>query len=540
MHPSKNIFIYVLSGMFVLASCTKNFQELNATHNEPSSTTIGPVINGIDQSLFMGGTEQGCVHNDYYFPATQLAATTAFSAFVLSNGVNEIWNGYYGTLQNINLAQDMINAVSDKESMNNIQAVLYILRAYKTFRVTDQFGDIPYFNAGKAYTGNSTNFRVSYDSQQLIYDSLLNDLDWAVKNINTSASPVTASGTPYQSLGSYETVLGNKMVTWQKFANSLRLRYAMQMVEKDPATAAPIILDAINNSAGLISDGGDIAMWPASLASYDLSSRWFAYSTGGTGLSRMSSTMWNMVSDDTTTAAIFDPRAALFVETNAAGSWAPYTIGVSQGDNVNAFTNAGGLNGQTVKNGVLYSLPNWYIIRDEWYVPELIMTAAEVHFLKAEAYARGLGVGADLTMAQTEYTAGITSSVNFWYNVAAATNDATEDWAAAAPPPPTPAQMQTLFLNPKVAFTGTTADAVTKIYAQEWLSYFRQPWLAYNLWRRTFNTPVDPNSNPSSTYTTFYRLPYAQDEAVNNTDNYNTQIGKMGGNNSSYKVWWMK
>jgi len=538
MHRSKNIFKYLLLGTFFYGSCTKDFQTLNATHNAPSTTTIGPLINGIDNSLFLTGTEQGAVHNDYYLPVTQLAATTAFSAFVLSNGVNDIWNNYYSTLQNINLVQDKINAVADKASMNNIQAILYILRAYKTFKVTDQFGDIPYFNAGKAYTGSAADFRVPYDSQQLIYDSLLNDLTWAVNNINTNTSAVTPSGNAYQSLGSFETVLGNNLVQWQKFANSLRLRYAMQMVEKDPATATPIIADALSSSAGLIDDGNDIALWPKSLGGYDLGARWFSFSTGGTGLVRMSSTMWNLVSDDTTDAGIFDPRAKLFVEPNAAGSWAPYIIGKSAGDNINAYTYAS--TDPTNKNGCLYSLINWYIIRDEWYVPELIMTAAEVHFLKAEAYARGLGVGQSLATAQTEYQAGITSSVNFWYNVAANTNDATENWAAAAPAAPTTAQMQTLLSNPKVAFNQSGSDALNKIYAQEWLSYFREPWLAFNLWRRTGATPVDPNSNPSTTYTTFYRLPYAQDEAVNNTDNYNAEVSKLGSNNSNVKVWWMK
>lgn len=524
--------------MVLCASCTKDFQDLNATHNAPSTTTIGPLINGIESTLFLGSTEQGAIHNDYYYPVTQLAATTAFSAFVLSNGVNDIWNNYYSTLQNINLVQDKINAVADKQSTNNIQAVLYILRAYKTFKVTDQFGDVPYFSAGKAYTGNAKSFRVAYDPQQQIYDSLLNDLTWAVNNINTSSSAVTTAGNPYLSLGSYETILGNNMVKWQKFANSLRLRYAMQMVEKDPTTATPIIADALNSTTGFIEDGSDVCLWPASLGGYDLSSRWFSFSTGGTGLVRMSSTMWNMVANDTTDAGIFDPRAKLFVEPNAAGKWAPYTIGKSAGDNINAYTYAS--TDPTNKNGCLFSLVNWYIIRDEWYIPEPILTAAEVHFLKAEAYARGLGVTANLATAQTEYQAGIASSVNFWYTVAANTNTASENWAAVAPAAPTAADMQTLFANPKVAFSGTAADAVTKIYAQEWLSFFRQPFLAWNLWRRTGNTPFDAKSNPSSTYTTFYRLPYAQDEAVNNADNYNAAISKLGGNNSNVKVWWMK
>jgi len=182
----------------------------------------------------------------------------------------------------------------------------------------------------------------------------------------------------------------------------------------------------------------------------------------------------------------------------------------------------------------------WYLLHDDRYIPELMMTAAEVHFLKAEAYLRGLGVSANATTAETEYQAGITSSVNFWYKIAANTNNAGTDWADAAPAAPTSSDMTTLLTNPKVAFSGTTDDNLKKIYAQEWLSFFREPWLAFNLWRRTGKTPVDPGSAPSTTFTTFYRLPYSQDEAVNNTDNYNIQIGKLGGNITSSKVWWMK
>ena len=420
--------------------------------------------------------------------------------------------------------------------MNNIQAILYTLRAYKTFRMTDQFGDIPYFKAGKAYTGTVADFRVAYDAQQLIYDSLLADLNWAVKNINTNASSMTTSGNPYQSLGSSDVLFASNMTQWLKFANSLRLRYAMQMVEKDPATAKPIIQDAISGSAPLIDSANDVCMWPKALGGYDLWVRWWSFSSGGAGFVRMSSTMWNMVSDDTTTAAIFDPRALLFVTTNQAGSWAPFVIGSSSGDAINAYFSK---TDPTQKNNCIYSPLNWYLIQDEWYIPELIMTEAEVHFLKAEAYVRGLGVSQNLNTAKAEYQAGISSSVNFWYTIAANTNDASENWSAAAPAAPSTAQMTTLFSNPKVVFSGTNDDALKKIYAQEWLSYFCQPWLAFNLWRRTGNTPIDPKSTPPASYTSFYRLPYAQDEAVNNTDNYNTAIGKIGGNNSNVKVWWM-
>lgn len=536
MIQKKKTFIYLMFGVLVLSSCTKNFQELNTTHNAPTSTSIPPLMNGILSTLVLQWQEQASIHNDYYYEVTQLAAETSVSGYVLQNGVSSIWTDYYSALQNMNLVQDYINQATDKESMNNIQAILYILRAYKTFRMTDQFGDIPYFQAGKTYTGNTANYRPAYDPQQTIYDSLLVDLTWAVKNINTSTGALTPSGNHYDSLGSYDVLFGGNMLEWQKFGNSLRLRQAMQMVEKDPTTATPIIADAISGSAPLIDAGNDVAIWPASLGGLDLGGRWWSFSSGGTGFVRISSTMWNLVADDTSATSIFDPRALLFTTTNQAGHYWPYIIGTSTGDAVNAYPSA---TDPTQKANCLYSPFNWYLIRDEWYIPEPILTEAEVHFLKAEAYARGLGVTQSTSTAMTEYQNGIVSSVNFWYNIAAKTDDATEDWASVAPDAPSDAQMAALLSNPKVAFTGTAADAVTKIYAQEWLSFFRQPWLAFNLWRRTNQTPVDPASHPSTTYTTFYRLPYAQDEAVNNTDNFNAEISKIGGNLSSVKVWWM-
>jgi hypothetical protein len=168
------------------------------------------------------------------------------------------------------------------------------------------------------------------------------------------------------------------------------------------------------------------------------------------------------------------------------------------------------------------------------------MTAAETHFLKAEAFLRGLGVTASTSTANTEYVAGITSSVNMWESIASKTNTVEAPWATAQPQNYTVAQLVPLLAHPKVAFTSDNAANLKKIYAQEWLDNFRQPWLAYNLWRRTNATPIDIAAVEDGSHATFYRLPYPQDEAVNNTVNYNKEIAKIGTNSSTIKVWWMK
>lgn len=537
MNHSKYIWTYLIPGILVLGACTKGFNGLNKTQNEPTTTTIYPQVNNLESTLFLQWDEQASLHNDYYYEVSQLAGETSLSGYLPPSGINAIWGDYYNALQNFNEVQLLINQEKDQQAFANIQAILYILRAYKTFRITDQFGDIPYFKAGWLFeTQDSVSIRPPYDAQQTIYDSLLANLTWACKNINTAASPVSASGNTYASLGAYDVLYAGNMTQWLKIANSLRLRYAMQMYPKDPTDATPVIQDALSGTYPLIDSGNDFCMWPASLGNYDLSSRWWSFSSGGTGFVRISSTTWNLMADGLDTPSVFDPRAWLFTTTNQAGAYNPFIIGTSTGDVVNAYPSA---TDPTQKNGCVYSPFNWYLIRDEWYIPELLMTAAEVHFLKAEAYAEGIGVTQSIANAQTEYQAGITSSVNFWYNISAKTSDPTEDWEATTPAPPTAAQMQNLFTNPKVAFTGTQADALSKIYAQEWLSFYRQPWLAWNLWRRTgFATPKDPASNPNSTYTTYFRLVYPLDEANNNTVNYSEEVAKQGPDINSTKVWW--
>ncbi|MEP7144323.1 MAG: SusD/RagB family nutrient-binding outer membrane lipoprotein [Ferruginibacter sp.] len=536
MTNHKKSFLLIFAASSLMLSCTKDFQDLNTKPDQPPSTTIAPLMNGVIGTLVLPAQEQAAVHVDWMYPATQLAGESALSGYLLLNGSSDIWNNYYHALQNINLIQDKINGVTDQESMKNIQAILYVLRAYKTFRVTDVFGDIPFFNAGKTYTGDVSFYRPAYDDQKVIYDTLLSNLKWAVDNINTNSAAVTAAGNPYASLGAEETFFNNDLSKWQKFANSLLLRYSMQMVEKDAAAATPYITYALNKNL-FIADGSDVGIWPATFGALDLANRPWSFGSGGTGYLRISSTMWNLVADGRDSSEVFDPRAFIFADTNAFGKWAPYTIGSPTADKVNPYDYSGPVSN---KKGALYSPLNFFLVVDRHYIPELIMTAAETHFLKSEAYMRGLGVAQNTATAGTEYIAGVTASVTFWEFIAAHTNTAESPWSTAQPKNYTPAQLVPLLANPKVMFTADNAANLKKIYAQEWLDNFRQPWLAFNLWRRTAATPMDPAAVEDASHATFYRLPYPQDEAVNNTDNYNAQISKIGTNATNIKVWWMK
>lgn len=541
MRYSKICTALAVTGV-LLASCTKNFQELNTTPDKPTTTTIEPLMNHVISTLFLGWQEQASAHNDWYYPASQLGGITSGSGYVLASAVNEIWTDYYNTLENINAIQDKINAyndtATDKAVMDNIQAILYILKSYKTIRVSDEFGDVPYFDAGKAYTGDIQYYRPKYDDQKDIYLDCLKNLQWAAEHLHTDAGAVTPAGNAYASLGNFDTFFKGDLVQWQRFANSLRLRNAMQIVEKDPDDALPVIKDVVGGNLPLVTDGlnntGDVGMWPAQLSAYEIDSRTWSFNSHK--FERMTTTFWNMVSSGPSASNIFDPRTYLFCETNQAGKWAPYQIGSAASDATNPYDYVRDKD-YTDKNDCVFSPFNYDLVRDEFYIPELIFTAAESHFLKAEAYARGLGVAKNMSSAETEYYAGIRSSVSFWYQIAHNTSTSVDDWASRAPATPTSAEMTKFLANPKVVFSGSDDDKLNKIYAQEWLSFFREPWLAFNLWRRTGRTPRD--GNPSA-YATFYRIPYPNSESINNTVNFRAEVSKMGSNGTGVKVWWMK
>src|SRR5260370_31293375 len=120
-------------------------------------------------------------------------------------------------------------------------AVALILQVQAMSRVTDYYGPIPYSKVGQGST-------TPYDSQQAVYNSFFAQLDTAVNNLQTyiAANPGL---TPF---AKFDMVYGGSYPEWVKYANSLRLRLAMHIVNIDPATAKTQALKAINNTGGLI------------------------------------------------------------------------------------------------------------------------------------------------------------------------------------------------------------------------------------------------------------------------------------------------
>ena len=523
-------YLTIFSFLLLFNSCTKDFEELNQNPFSPTQTDIGPLFNTVISSLRLGWNEQFYLHNETIYGLTQQAAKTAVGFDNITIGTEEVWKNYYTALAHIREIERRLDDMDvEAETLNNIRAQLKVLMAYKTFRVTDLFGDMPFAEAGRGFE-NLEFARPAFDSQEAIYKTLLEELKWVEDNINVFPNPKTDSGTPYVSIGNFDNLFEGDMKLWRKFANSLRLRHAIRMVEKDPGYAEPIIKDILENDLPLIEEGEEVGMWPGRQGWVNQGVNWTFREHNKL---RMGSTVWQWLStnDNKDGSGIFDPRARIFFDTNNAGEW----VAFPQIPDANTPAEGGIPYGQhrdnnyTIKGAAnLFSPFNYYLIRDESFIPEVMMTAAEVGFLKAEAYIRGLGVQADAGTAESEYTLALVASIKFWQSMVSGSTI----WENA-PPILSAGEIFAVTNHPRLSIF-TNDNKLELIYAQRWIDAFRQPWEAFALWRRTGMTPRTGDA-PA-----YYRFSYPPSEAQNNAENWSAQVGKMGSDTPEVKIWWMK
>ncbi len=513
--------------LFLTPSCKKNFENLNSPPEGATDNTTPEVFNAIISSLPITSGEYS-VMNSWLYPITQ-QGTVAGSAYNFDNARSAVWDNYFQTLANYRLLQSRISGSSDSSAMDNIYAMLKTIMAYKTFKTTNYFGDMPYSKAGYAPLKGSDYYTSTYDQQSDIYAGMLSDLDWAVSHFTTNSNQV--------SLGSYETFFQGDISMWSKFANSLRLYIAVTMHDKNTALAESVIADAVTKP--LLDDGDDVGLWPAKISG--LQFQWRQWSFSANCYLRMGSTIWDWMSanDNTDGSGIFDIRAKIFFEPNGSDQWAAYpqnpTTGISEGGspyNTLRFTNW-----DTLRTGMSYSPSNLYFEQDLTYIPELILTSAQVHFIKAEVYNRGIGVTANPTTAQTEYNEGIAASLNMWKGIAFNSSVWVVDKPTAAAA--TTAEITAVQNSTIGAYDlGDATHALSQIYAQLWIDQYRQPWEAWTLLRRTGGLTPMSADNPTyytSTYGDYQRFIYPDDEPSYNTDAWEAETG--GNDVHTRKIW---
>lgn len=385
------------------------------------------------------------------------------------------WQAFYAVA-----LQDLHQAAKDARQRErpNLLAPALTMRSWTFGNMTDVWGDIPYSQANKGMEPGATDEKVApkYDRQQDIYNGILAEL-------KSASDMVVAGGATY---GSADPIYKGDVAQWKKFANSLRLRYAMRMSKVDPAKARTEIQAALQ--AGVFTSNADNALlvWPGDAINDNPLFENFKTRDDH----RVSRTMVNMLQ------SLNDPRLAVYARpAENTKNFVGVPNGLTSPD-----ANALGLE-NTSRIGTFISAKN---------SASRLMDYAEVLFIQAEAAARGWIAGD----AAALYRQAITASMQSF---------GISDAAIAA----------------YLAQTSVQYSGLESIHRQQWIAFYGQGVEAWSLWRRTGVPNLQPgpaafvNQVPR-------RLPYPVSEQTFNNANREAAIAAQGGAEYTNRLWWDK
>ncbi|QDW26256.1 SusD/RagB family nutrient-binding outer membrane lipoprotein [Pedobacter sp. KBS0701] len=530
-----------LSLVIGVASCKKGFEELNKPYKDATVSTATPA--GFFNNLAKRATEEDyTIYAGLFMPITNQQGVQNKNLPYI-NYITTFWRNYYQDLADYKQLLKLVSAAPNPGIYNDVKYMATILMSQKTLSMLDRYGDIPYSQAAVATEG-SANYKPKYDKEESIYNSVLDDLKAAVEGVG---------GQNQSSIGTYESFLANDFVAWKKFGNALRLRYAVRLSKTNLQTKAKAIIAEIlgNPSTYPLPNDQDLtALYKSNFGSFPLvvipnspdygDRYWYAFRELSVSNIRMSSNVFAKMSSTNADdgSGFFDPRYKVWFMPNNAGKWVPQPQNGSVQDGGTPYPNESTNSPKApgTDPGNKFAAFNYYLVRDFQSFPYVIISEADVHFLKAEIYNQGIGVGADQALAETEYNEGMKASVNFWYTTV--NSNTTAIWPAAAKPGPiTQAQIDIFTSNPAVKFTtGDVAGNYQKIITQSWLASMFNAVETWCTVRRTGVTPKDGTYTP----VTYNRLPYPDDEKTNNLSNLNAIGGNVDANvQVAKKVYWM-
>lgn len=453
-------------------------------------------------------------------------------------GGSQDWSGYYGILRNNDLLYD--RAVELELEFH--QGVSLVMKSFMFGLITDLWGDAPYTNALKGETGELSDIKPAFDSQQTIYEGILADLEAANSLLSKPKSEYT------NIVDDVDIYYNGDPEAWRKFANSLMLRYYMRISNKLPDVSKagiekivgnpsqyPIITNSSEDATMSFPGASPDTSWPANTVFDPSESNYKRIKMGGTLVESLQAkndprlAVWAnrveipLVVDATLTAGTDeiidgvrylspDKVGATVVDTD------PEYVGLPT--SFSALPSAYNLNptpGQTSNNPHVSFLNDMYKDASGDLLLARLISAAEVHFILAEAALKGWASGD----AQSHYEAGIQASLESWE---------VDD------------EFSSYIAEPAVAYNGTLEQVMEQKWIASWTAA-TESWFDY---RRT-GLPALQAGPAAKRGVLPLRFYYAQDELMLNAENATDAVGALevtgysqaDANNSAWSKQWL-
>lgn len=511
----KATFKYILSlflSLTLITACDEGFDEINTNKVDPTSLAPSLILNkAIIATTYLDGVSTlGMLC--YNFGIVQQVITPYGSS--LSGGNYNQLNNANSPLVWVNFYRNVIKqlvAVTEQTKGDPLSANIYhtarIWKAYAFMILTDTYGDIPYFDAGKGYI--SEEIRPKYDPQEAIYKDILKELEEASGALDASQPAVTT-----------DILYGGNIPRWKKLGYSLMLRAGMRLTKADPTTARAYVAKAV--AGGLFESNADNSI----IRHTAIYNNFIANHLAAREKTNfyLAAPFVNYLKENN------DPRLPVFAvryvgakggpeQTAARASSDPKVqIGMPMGYNDVTINNV------LAENGVV-SLWDFTQINLTTVLkldaPEFHITYAQVQLLLAEAAVRGWVSGE----AADYYAKGIRANLeqmSLYDPTATIKEDAILAYLKAHP--------------------FETAKALEQINTQYWVATFLDGNECWANFRRSGFPALKKNPYPGSEIKEEFirRMPYPDSEIVVNLQNVNDANARQGPNDLNTRVWWDK
>ncbi|MEO6548671.1 MAG: SusD/RagB family nutrient-binding outer membrane lipoprotein [Ferruginibacter sp.] len=523
--------LIMLSTVILFAGCDKDFVQIN---------TNPYAINTVDPALLFAGAQRTHIGTFYgeHTIVQQFVSPYNTGANLGFNFNEDIdgnstpkWDQSYATGNGapVNNAAPVknftqaLNILGPNTTRVNLKSMIRIWKAQLFMGLVDDYGDVPYFEAGKAVSDGV--FYPKYDDDAAIYDDLYKELKEAIAALNPTADYVSAD-LFYGANAHASTKTANatdQVAKWKKLGNSLLLRLGMRYSKSNPAKAQSIVGEAF--AGGVMTSNGDNAF-----VKYD-----GTLYTEGDNLALRNFSQFNYAAEPFVNQlkATNDPRAKIMIANfadpgNVAADLNPdvnlanqYGVPIGKDAGVLATAPYRGVRG----GGLNYSQFNVNKLASP-AAPVFWVTYAQTSLLLAEAAKRGWVTGGDVA-AQTYYENGITADIQTYSLYPGTTAISGSEITA--------------YINdPAVLYNAT--DALKLINIQYWVVNIRNGTEAFANFRRSGYPALTPNPVAGVLGSAGFarRLSYPDVEASANTANYQAAAGAIGGDKLTTRVFWDK
>jgi len=509
-------FCILLAG----SGCKKDFVAINT---DPTAITAGQNnFNYLftNAELVTAGNSDGNGYEDWrnnliYSGCMIQHLSSTFSYW---DGDKYLYNGNYNSAywdanypNSIANIVEVINHAQKDTGSFNLYQMARIFKAFMFQRLTDMYGDCPYFQAGLGYIGGVTTPR--YDRQQDIYMDLLHELQ--------SAAAALDPGRP-NTIGTADLLYNGDPVAWKGFAYSEMVRVAMRLSKVDPATAAQWVHIAVQGGVITGNAGNAVIHHQNVTGTPDVNGNGLILLGNDPNGYRLHAGFVQFL------RSTADPRLS-YLATVCANPGVPAdkgdTTATRQLGQPGGYDppNSGGANDLTRAPGWpgdqnAYSVVNRYTFA-RLDAPTFFLTYGETSLLLAEAAQRGW-IGGD---AAQYYTDGVRGAMQqLAAQAGAGPGDRQIDsWIAAHPYDP--------------------AQGFEQVNDQYWIAGFMDENECFANWRRSGYPALTPVNYPGNVTggTIPRRFTYPQSEASANGANYTDAVSRLtGGDKMTSRVWW--